>query len=293
MIELKKSDNTIKLDIDKNRFATQKKFDYFFFIEKSKWLMWRKYFGKLGCLPPKRGSWKSTTLRTARRRTISSRSATTRKWCGRRLTKSDADSPNVRTDPTNAPGRLSAPADDRPSNIRNTFTTTSAIIAPCKFRFSNCFPSGPTHWFNWQLIGTLVYPTEATTWNVWAVLTRRVRRAAAAKARANCASSAPILVRTPICGSIVVSSTPRGISGSATTIPKKDSTGKNTVGPLVSAPVKSTRSSDASKRKTQLVPRTRKSTHWVERRRRRQTKMKWWTNTKLKTIITILKVDEE
>lgn len=100
--------------------------------------MWRKYFGKLGCLPPKRGSWKSTTLRTARRRTISSRSATTRKWCGRRLTKSDADSPNVRTGPTNAPGRLSAPVDDRPSNIRNTFTTTSAIIAPCKFRYFNC-----------------------------------------------------------------------------------------------------------------------------------------------------------
>ena len=111
-------------------------------------------------------------------------------------------------------------------------------------------------WFrdlNRQLItnGPLVY-TEAITWNVWAVHTRRAPRAVAVKDRANSASSAPIPVRTPICGSTVANLTPRGISGSATTIQKKDSTGKNTVEPLASATGKSTRNSDASKRRDNL-----------------------------------------
>ena len=148
---------------------------------------------KLGCLPPKRGSWKNTILRTVHHKIIFSRSAITRRWCGRRHTKSVAVSLNVRTDPTNGREPPSAPEDDLQSNIRNIFTTTSVTTARCKFvsRFFYFF-------LKWTSI-------DATTWNVWVDLTRRVLRAAAAKDRANFANSAPIPVRTPICGSIVVS----------------------------------------------------------------------------------------
>ena len=158
-------------------------------------------FEKLGCLPPKRGSWKNTILRTARRKTIFSRSAITRRWCGRRHTKSDAVSPNARTDQTNGREPLSALEDDLPSNIQNIFTITSVTIVRCKFLFLFFFISFEGQ----QKLITIDWSRsiEATTWNVWAVLTRRAPRAAAAKARANSASFAPIPVRTPICGSIV------------------------------------------------------------------------------------------
>ena len=84
---------------------------------------------QLGCLPLKRGSWRNITLRTARRRTICSKWATTRKWCGRQRTKSVVVSPNARTGRTN--GRANEPAAGQP-NTQNIFTTTSVTTAQCE-----------------------------------------------------------------------------------------------------------------------------------------------------------------
>ena len=106
---------------------------------------------KLGCLPPKRGSWKNTILRTVHRKIIFSRSAITRRWCGRRHTKSVAVSLNVRTDLTNGREPPSAPEDDLQSNIRNIFTTTSVTTARCKFalRFFDFFLKWTSINHNW------------------------------------------------------------------------------------------------------------------------------------------------
>ena len=94
--------------------------------------------------------------------------------------------------------------------------------------------------------GSLVF-AEGITWNVWAALTRKARLAADARARASCVNSVPTPAHTPICGSTVASWTPRGTSGSVTTIPRKDWTERDTVEQLVNVLVKSTHSSDASK----------------------------------------------
>ena len=84
-----------------------------------------------GCSPLRHGSWRSTTSRTDRRRTIYLKLVITRRWCGPLRTRLDAASPNVPTGRTNDPGRATI---DRWS-IRNTSTITSAIIAPCNFSF--------------------------------------------------------------------------------------------------------------------------------------------------------------